>query len=441
MPRKFYITTMGCQMNEYDSDYLSQLLLQDRFEASRRPEDADLIMINTCTVRRKAEQKAYSLLGRMVSIKRKRPDTIIGLVGCIAQQEGAQLLERFPGLDFVLGTREIGRIGEVLDQVEGTGERIAATDLNKTSLPSGHLPGYFAGKVKGYLSIMEGCDNFCSYCIVPYVRGREVSRPPKEILSEAKSLVSQGVKEITLLGQNVNSYRPEEDDSFGFPSLLRELEEVDGLRRIRFTTSHPKDLSDDLIRCFRELRKLCPHIHLPVQSGSNRVLKLMNRGYTREKYAELIQRLRDARPDIAVTSDIIVGFPGESDEDFHLTLDLIRKIQFDSIYSFKYSDRKGTPAASLGHKVSEEIKAKRLSTLQALQKSITLSKNKLLEGKEVEVLVEGPSKRGRQLTGRTDTNKVVNFNHHTGSLGELVKVKIKRSFANSLRGEISSTRA
>lgn len=439
MPRKFYVTTMGCQMNEYDSDYLSQLLLQDRFEVSERPEDADLIMINTCTVRKKAEQKAYSLLGRMVSIKRRRPDIIIGLMGCIAQQEGAQLLERFPELDFVLGTREIGRIREVLDRVEGTGKRIAATGLDKIYMPSQHLPGYFAGKVKSYLSIMEGCDNFCSYCIVPYVRGREVSRPPKEILDEANSLVSQGVREITLLGQNVNSYRSEEDDSFGFPSLLRELEKLDGLKRIRFTTSHPKDLSNDLIRCFGELEKLCPHIHLPVQAGSNRVLKLMNRGYTRERYAELIKKLRDVRPDIAVTSDVIVGFPGESDEDFHLTLDLIRKIQFDNIYSFKYSDREGTPAASLDRKVSEEMKAKRLSSLQALQKGITLEKNKLLEGTEVEVLVEGPSKRGNQLTGRTDTNKVVNFNFADGILGELVKVKIKRSFANSLRGEISRT--
>jgi len=437
LERTLYIATMGCQMNEYDSDHVTQLLLKREFKVTESPEEADLIMINTCTVRNKAEQKAYSLLGRMVSLKRKRPGLIIGLMGCIAQQEGSRLLDKFPGLDFVLGTREICRVREILERVEKEKQRVVATDLDDQAFPSDYVKGYFKGKVASYISIMEGCNNFCSYCIVPYVRGREVSRPLEDIVNEAKTLVSQGVKEITLLGQNVNSYRAGPNEAVSFPKLLRTLNGLQGLMRIRFTTSHPKDLSEGLIKCFGELEKLCPHIHLPVQAGSNRILKMMNRGYSRERYMELVHKLREVRPGIAITSDVIVGFPGESDEDFDLTLDLIRKIEFDSIYSFKYSDRKGTPAAALGGKVPEETKSARLFTLQTLQKQITLKKNKLLEGKEVEVLVEGPSKKGGQFTGRTETNKIVNFYSDNNIIGRFVKVRIKCAFANSLRGEIA----
>jgi len=436
LARTLYIGTMGCQMNEYDSDHVTQLLLKRGFKVTGRPEEADLIMINTCTVRNKAEQKAYSLLGRMVSLKTKRPGLIIGLMGCVAQQEGPGLLDKFPGLDFVLGTREICRIPEILERVEKGKQRVVATDLDEQIFPSDYVRGYFSGKVTGYISIMEGCNNFCSYCIVPYVRGREVSRPLEGVVNEARALVSQGVKEITLLGQNVNSYRAGENGVVSFPALLRALNDLQGLGRIRFTTSHPKDLSAELIRCFGELEKLCPHIHLPVQAGSNPILKMMNRGYSRERYMELVDRLREVRPGIAITSDVIVGFPGESDEDFHLTLDLVRKIEFDNIYSFKYSDRKGTPAAALGGKVPEETKSARLFTLQTLQKQITLKKNRLLEGKEVVVLVEGPSKKGGQLTGRTDTNQIVNFSSDNNIKGSFVKVLIKCAFANSLRGEI-----
>jgi len=424
---------MGCQMNEYDSDYLGQVLVNSNFLPTDNPKNADLILINTCTVRAKAEQKAFSLLGRMISLKKRRPNLILGLTGCIAQQEGPNLMKRFPELDLVLGTREIGRIEELLERLYAGREKIVATDIDLKPPSPIESNGYFKGRVKSYISIMEGCNNFCSYCIVPYVRGREVSRPPEEILREAEYLISQGVKEITLLGQNVNSYLWEK--GFRFPFLLGKLSQIDGLARMRFTTSHPKDLSDNLIRCFGELNNLCPHIHLPLQAGSNKILKLMNRGYTREKYMELVNKLREARPDIAITSDVMVGFPQESDEDFQRTLDLMRKIGFDSLYSFKYSDRKGTLAEEMHGKIGEAEKSSRLTALQQLQKDITLKKNTRLEGTEVEILVEGQSKRGGQLTGRTGTNKIVNFTHNNSMIGDLIKVRIKRSCANSLWGE------
>jgi tRNA-2-methylthio-N6-dimethylallyladenosine synthase len=428
---------MGCQMNEYDSDYLAQVLVNSNFLPTDNPNNADLILINTCTVRAKAEQKAFSLLGRMISLKRRNPDLIVGIAGCIAQQEGANLIQRFPELDLVLGTREIGSIEELLERLVSKREKIVATDIALgPPSPLGN-DGYFRGRVKSYISIMEGCDNFCSYCIVPYVRGREVSRAPDEILGETEHLISQGVKEVTLLGQNVNSYLWGKKDVFSFPSLLREMSKLRGLARIRFTTSHPKDLSDDLIHCFGELENLCPHIHLPLQAGSNKILHLMNRGYTREKYLELAEKLRKTRPDMAISSDVMVGFPWESDEDFQLTLDLIREIEFDSLYSFKYSDRKGTLAEEMDGKISEAEKSSRLTALQQLQKAITLKKNKRLEGRKVEILVEGESKKGGQLTGRTPTNKIVNFSNNNSIIGEIVKVTIKRAFVNSLYGDLS----
>jgi len=434
LSRRYYIATMGCQMNEYDSDYLGQLLLASGYVNTSDPLGADLIIVNTCAVREKAEQKAFSLLGRLVILKRKNPHLIIGMMGCIAQKDGAGLFKRFPDLDFVMGTREIERIHEILETKETTGERIIATDLDTKPLLSYHHEGYFKGRVKGYISIMQGCNNFCSYCIVPYVRGREFSLPPGKIISEAENLVSQGVKEITLLGQNVNSYYSEQESGVDFPGLLRRVNRIDGLKRIRFTTSHPKDLSEKLIRCFGELEKLCPHIHLPFQSGSDRILKRMNRGYTREKYIGLIQRLREVQENVAVTSDVIVGFPGETIKDFQMTLDLIQKIGFDNLFSFIYSDRMGTAAARMADKLDDEEKSSRLALLQKTQQGITLAKNKLLAGHEVEVLVEGLSKRKTQLTGRTDTNKVVNFVSHSNEPGDLVNVMIEDAFVNSLRG-------
>ncbi len=434
MPRYYHIKTIGCQMNKYDSDYVGQHLQHLGLYPINNPEKADVVLINTCTVREKAQQKAFSTLGRMITLKRRQPALILGIMGCIAQQEGSNLIKRFPDLDIVLGTRERDRIHEALDKVTGNRAKIVATNITRKTSYAIHHKEFFSGRVTSPISIMEGCDNFCSYCVVPYVRGREISRSPQEIFEEAENLVKHGVKEITLLGQNVNSYFWAEDGGIRFSDLLQRLNALDGLLRIRFTTSHPKDLSDELIRCFQDLEYLCPHIHLPFQAGANRILKMMNRGYTRERYMELIKKLRAERSDIAITSDVMVGFPGESEEDFKKTLDLMQKIEFDNTFSFKYSDRKGTAAEKLECKIDEEQKAFRLMTLQKLQKKITLKKNKHLEGAVVEVLVEGKSKKGEQLTGRTGTNKIVNFNCENNIIGKLVEVKIDNAFANSLQG-------
>ncbi|MBW1804250.1 MAG: tRNA (N6-isopentenyl adenosine(37)-C2)-methylthiotransferase MiaB, partial [Deltaproteobacteria bacterium] len=372
-------------------------------------------------------------LGRMVSLKKRKPSLILGIMGCIAQQEGSGLMNRFPELDMVVGTRDIDRIIESLEELKKGHVKIVATDINGSPPASVKRKGYFKGRVTSFLSIMEGCNNFCSYCVVPYVRGREVSRPHEDIIREVKDLIRDGVKEITLLGQNVNSYCSRSGVTFA--RLLGMLDEIEGLSRIRFTTSHPKDLSDELIRAFVEIGKLCPHIHLPVQSGSDRILKRMKRAYTREKYMRLVRELRDVRPGIAVTSDIIVGFPGESEEDYQLTLDLIKKIEFDNLFSFKYSDRKGTAAEKMDDKVDEQEKSRRLAKIQDSQKAITLKKNKKLKGTIQEILVEGRSKKGGQMSGRTGTNKVVNFECDNSMLGSLVNVKIKHVFVNSLRGE------
>jgi tRNA-2-methylthio-N6-dimethylallyladenosine synthase len=311
-----------------------------------------------------------------------------------------------------------------------------ATDLSQLPSPGLSPNGYFKGRVKANVSIMEGCDNYCSYCIVPYVRGREMSRRPRDIMKEVEGLVSQGVKEVTLLGQNVNSYYSEEGSGIDFPKLIRMIGGIKGLIRMRFTTSHPKDVSKDLFRAFSNIENLCPHIHLPFQAGSNRVLKLMNRGYSRDSYMALAKRFREIRKDFALTSDVMVGFPGETEEDFKKTLDLIEKIEFDNLFSFKYSDRKGTRASQMENKVGEREKSNRLKILQEMQKIITLGRNKDLEGKIKEVLIEGKSKRKTELTGRTGTNKIVNFTSDIHKVGELVNVKIKHGFINSLQGEI-----
>jgi tRNA-2-methylthio-N6-dimethylallyladenosine synthase len=437
LSRFFHISTMGCQMNEYDSDYLGQVLVSSNYLPTDNPKQADVILINTCTVRAKAAQKAFSLLGRMVPLKKRNPEMILGITGCLAQQEGSSLMQRFPDLDLVLGTRKKDRFESFLNRILTSREKIVAVDMDSPLVSPLQNNGYFRGRIKSFISVMEGCNNFCSYCIVPYVRGREVSRPPEEILYEARHLVSQGIQEITLLGQNVNSYKW--DKAYRFSSLLREMNEIKGLTRIRFTTSHPKDLSDDLINLFAELENLCPHIHLPFQAGSNKVLKLMNRRYVRERYIELIGKLRQVRPEIAITSDVMVGFPQESDEDFQMTLDLIEKIEFDNLYSFKYSDRKGTLAERMEGKVGDPEKSFRLKTLQRLQNRISLSKNQMLKGAQLEVLVEGYSKRSGQLTGRTPSNKVVNFTNNNNLIGRLVNVEIQHASANSLKGKVTNT--
>ncbi|PKN61645.1 MAG: tRNA (N6-isopentenyl adenosine(37)-C2)-methylthiotransferase MiaB [Deltaproteobacteria bacterium HGW-Deltaproteobacteria-15] len=426
---------MGCQMNEYDSDLVAQLLLSMGYLPTSDPLEADLILINTCAVRARAEQKAVSILGRVLKQKRRTPDLKVGLMGCVAQQRGGDLFKRFPELDLVLGTREVSRIREHIHSSESR-SRVLATELNLQPPASPNASGYFRSRFTAFISIMEGCNNFCTYCVVPFTRGREASRSPDDIVEEAKHLVTEGVREITLLGQNVNSYSyGKEEGQCRFPLLLRKLSSLKELLRLRFTTSHPKDLSDDLIRCFVEIPNLCRHIHLPFQSGSNRILKRMNRGYTREQYIDRVRDLRQAVPSIAITSDVMVGFPGETEDEFMETLDLIRQIEFDNLYSFKYSDRNKTRSSTMSGKIDEWEKSRRLGLLQKTQKEITIRKNKSFKGAVVEVLAEGLSRKGDQLTGKTEGSKIVNFKSDSQLLGHIVKVLIKESSANSLRGE------
>lgn len=436
MSKRVYIETYGCQMNEHDSEQMLRLLERSHYVETHEPRDADLILINTCSVREKPEQKVYSALGRFKKLKEKR-GTIIGVAGCVAQQEGQRLLNRIPYLDLVIGTHAIPLIPEMLARVEASGEKVCETDFDPGGkhldpfLPQGQLSA-----VKSYVTIMQGCNHFCSYCIVPYVRGEERSRPSQEIVREVRHLAERGVREVCLLGQNVNAYGRGLEEEVDFPKLLSKLNGIEGIERIRYTTSHPKDLSEALIQAHGNLEKLCEHIHLPFQSGSNRILQAMNRGYTRESYLEKVLRLRQVCPSIAITADVIVGFPGEEERDFEETLDLMEKVRFDDLFSFKYSLRKGTEASKFNEQVEEQTKQERLVHLQKIQKEITFQKNQALNGCMEEVLVEGFSKQNEMdVTGRTRTNKAVNFKGDVSLVGRLIPVRITQAYAHSLRGE------
>ena len=439
-------------MNVYDSEQIAMRLATLGYEQSASMDRADLIIVNTCTVRAKAEQKAFSLLGRFVRMKRNKRRLIIGVGGCMAQQEGQKILERMPCIDLVFGTQAIDRLPGMIQQIETRRCRIVDVHMDDTpNIPEFLAGPYAESQVSKFVTVMRGCDNYCAYCVVPFVRGRETSREPQSILREIQALVENGVKEVTLLGQNVNSYGKKQ--SFGtFPELLAKINEIRGLLRIRFTTSHPKDLSSDLIAVFRDLDKLCPHIHLPVQSGSNRILKRMNRKYTKEQYLDKVAKLRDTCSEIAITSDMIVGFPGETDADFEQTLGLVKTVEYDGLFAFQYSDRPRAPSVKLPHKISEPLKRARLQNLLDLQDKFTKQKNKVLVGSTQLVLTDGLSKKqvsgepqgtgkALQWTGRTNTNKIVNFfvdesPANTESLsGKLVVVRIDKAYAHSLFGK------
>jgi tRNA-2-methylthio-N6-dimethylallyladenosine synthase len=439
--KRVYIETYGCQMNEHDSERMLRLLEGFQYLDTKDPKQADLILINTCSVREKPEHKVYSALGRFKHLKEERK-VIIGVAGCVAQQEGDKLFDRVPYLDMVIGTHAIPMLPQLLQRIEVSGERVCETSFGQNGrYLKAILPPTPLDKVKSYVTIMQGCNHFCSFCIVPYVRWREQSRPSREIIEEVKHLAKMGVKEICLLGQNVNGYGKGLEGEVSFSELLHRINEIEGIYRIRFTTSHPKDLSEELIQSFSKLGKLCEHIHLPFQSGSDRILKAMHRGYTKESYLEKIDRLKGVFPSIAVTADVIVGFPGEEEKDFEETLDLLQKVRFDDLYSFKYSPRKGTKAAQFQDKVEEKVKQGRLSMLQEIQKGITLQKNQALEGRVEEILVEGQSKQSeKDVTGRTRSNKIVNFEGDLDLVGKLVPVLITKTFAHSLRGEILSSK-
>ncbi len=450
-PKRLYLSTIGCQMNVYDSEQIAAGLRTVGYEQTFAPEAADLIIVNTCSVRAKAEQKAFSFLGRLAPLKRKKPGLIVGVGGCVAQQEGERILSRMPHVDLVFGTGAIRRLPRLVTKIESRRCRIVdVSTAVEASQGDYYSEGHREAGATRFVTIMRGCDNYCAYCVVPYVRGREHSRLPQSIVEEIGGLVASGTREVTLLGQNVNSYGKKEGWC-SFAELLAMVDALDGLARIRFTTSHPKDLDPELIEAFARLPKLCPHIHLPVQSGSDAILKRMNRKYTREVYLDKVRKLRDTCPEIAVTSDIIVGFPGESEADFEQTLELVRTVAFDGLFAFMYSDRAPAPAARYDGKISEAEKSGRLQSLLSLQAGFTREKNQVLVGSRQEVLVEGRGRRrfdgrsdgvsGIQWTGRTRTNKIVHFHQPEGlggvdavSVGRLVDVHIERALSHSLWG-------
>ena len=436
--KRVFIRTFGCQMNEYDSERMLALL-REEYVPCAEPKEADLILVNTCSVRKKAEEKVYGLVGRLKHLKKNRPELIIGVCGCVAQQEGERLLKRLPHVDLVLGPQAVWRLRENLARVRRGEGPVVDTAFEKDFRQPLVLPELYGERpVKAFVTIMQGCDNFCAYCVVPHTRGREISRPPEDILAEVECLVRQGVREVTLLGQNVNSYGRKEKGFPTFSELLREVAAIPGLWRVRFTTSHPKDLGEDLMRAIAEVPEVCEHLHLPVQSGSDRVLKRMNRRYTREEYLSKVRRLREICPEVALTTDIIVGFPGETEEDFLETISLLQEVCFDEIFSFKYSDRPLARSTGFEGKVPEEEKARRLSLVHRVQEEITRAINESYVGKTVEVLVEGPSPTNPSLwTGRTRTNHVVNFSGPPGLKGRLVHVLIEGCGQHSLRGRVT----
>jgi tRNA-2-methylthio-N6-dimethylallyladenosine synthase len=448
-----HINTIGCQMNVYDSEQIAAHMAQLGYQQTSSPQAADLIIVNTCTIREKAEQKAYSFIGRLARLKRKKSHLIIGIGGCVAQQEGEKILDRLPFVDIVFGTQAIHRLPLLIRQIEKKRCQIVDIEMAADTQATEPIIGlHRETSVSRFVTIMRGCDNYCSYCVVPFVRGRETSRQPDKIIQEIRTLIDNGVKEVTLLGQNVNSYGKKEG-LCSFPELLARIDELEGLLRLRFTTSHPKDLKGNLIRSFKGLNKLCHHIHLPVQSGSNKILKQMNRKYTRELYLDKVLKLRDTCSDIAVTSDIIVGFPGETEADFEDTLDLIKTVEYDGLFAFQYSDRPTSPSVHFPDKVSDSQKKDRLQILLAMQDAITRKKNQALVGSIQEILAEGFSKKeisgksanGRQLAqwmGRTSTNNIVNFYHDHDApdsgqaySGKLINVRIEKAFSHSLWGK------
>jgi len=437
-PRYLYIRTFGCQMNEYDSLRVERLLAPLGYVPVQEIENADVIFLNTCAVREKAEQKVFSFIGRLRKLKRNKPHLKIIAGGCVAQQLGRKLLDRFEHLDMVLGTRGVASVAEVLDRVREEGVRIAwVPDEDGPDEAEAGREIFSEGSLIAPVTIMQGCNNFCTYCIVPYVRGRERSRPAAGIIREIRCLEEAGVREVLLLGQNVNSYGRGLDEQITFVDLIRRIADETGVLRIRFTTSHPKDLTEGLIRCFGEVDRLCKHLHLPVQSGSDRILARMNRGYTAAHYLEKIYRLREICPEIAITSDVIVGFPGETEEDFRQTMDLLDKVRFDNLFSFRYSDRPNAAAVSFSGKVEPETGLRRLVELQEVQAGITLQKNLDEVGRVREVLAEGPSKASNgQITGRTTQNRIVNFEAPSSVIGKTVQVKIEGAYSHSLKGNI-----
>lgn len=442
--KKYNIITFGCQMNEHDSETISGMLQEKGCIEVLSKEDSDITVINTCSIRENADKRFFGTLGQLKKIKEKNPEFIACVCGCMMQQQHIidTVKSKYPWVDIIFGTHNIHRFPELLEKVCAEKEKTAEILEDSDSIVEG-LPAKRLYRHKSFVNIMYGCNNFCTYCIVPYTRGREKSRQPENILDEVRSLVADGVKEVTLLGQNVNSYKgvSSEGDVYDFADLIYMLDEVDGLERIRFMTSHPKDLSDKLIQAYVDCRKLCNYIHLPVQSGSSSVLKRMNRKYTREQYLELAAKLRRAVPDITMSTDIIVGFPGETEEDFQETLSLVREVKYDSAFTFLYSVRKGTPAAEYEDQIPEDVKHERFNRLVDAVNEESMRKNAAYKGRVEKVLVEGVSKKNDEtLTGRTEGFKLVDFEGDKELIGSMVDVEITEGKTFSLTGRIIKNR-
>jgi tRNA-2-methylthio-N6-dimethylallyladenosine synthase len=438
--KKLFIKTFGCQMNEYDSDKMADVLgTSEGVERTTNPEEADIILFNTCSVREKAQEKVFSDLGRVKHLKKLNPDLIIGVGGCVASQEGKAIVDRAPYVDVVFGPQTLHRLPQLISQRRSSQRSqvdISFPEIEKfDNLPLAKNTGATA-----FVSIMEGCSKYCSFCVVPYTRGEEISRPFEDVLTEIADLADQGVREINLLGQNVNAYRGKMGDTAeiaDFALLLEYVSEVPGIERIRFTTSHPKEFSPRLIETYARLPKLVDHLHLPVQAGSDRILAAMKRGYTALEYKSIIRKLREIRPNISMSSDFIVGFPGETEADFEKTMDLINSVGFDTSFSFVYSPRPGTPAADLEDGVDQPTKLKRLARLQKTIQDNATRISQSMVGTRQKVLVEGPSRKDlAELAGRTENNRVVNFSGQQRMVGQVVEIEIVEAYPNSLRGRV-----
>ncbi len=444
MSKKLYIKTMGCQMNEYDSDKMADVLRESHgYELTDTVGDADLLLVNTCSIRDKAAEKVFSQLGRWRALKEKNPDIRIGVGGCVASQEGEGIIDRAPYVDIVFGPQTLHRLPAMIDDVAKTGNPvvdISFPEIEKFDC----LPEPRADGPTAFVSAMEGCSKYCSFCVVPYTRGEEVSRPFDDVIAEVASLAAQGVREVNLLGQNVNAYRgPMFDGQIAdLATLIYYVAEIDGIERIRFTTSHPVEFTDSLIQAYAEVPKLVSYLHLPVQHGSDRILAAMKRGHTVLEYKQKIRKLRQARPDISLSSDFIIGFPGETDRDFEALMNLVAEMGFDQSFSFIYSRRPGTPAASLADDTSMDVKKQRLQVLQARISRQAMAISRSMVGTTQRVLVERLSKKSaRQVSGRTENNRWVNFDGDLSCIGQFVDVVITEALPNSLRGRLAKKRA
>ena len=440
MNKLYHIMTFGCQMNEHDSEIMAGMLEEMGYSETQKRAEADIILINTCSIRENADKRFFGSLGQLKRLHREKPEMIVGVCGCMMQQQHIidAIRKKYSWVDLVFGTHNIHELPELITGILNDRQKVVSVWSEHRGIFEG-LPSKRRYPFKAFVNITYGCNNFCTYCIVPYTRGRERSRLPEDILKEVRELAADGVKEVMLLGQNVNSYGLADGFEMDFADLIYAINEIEGIERIRFMTSHPKDLSDKLIGAYRDCEKLACHIHLPVQAGSNRVLKRMNRKYTRESYLELIRKLREATDgQIAITTDIIVGFPGETEEDFEETLSLMAEVQYDSAFTFLYSPRPGTPAAEYDDQIPEEVKHERFNRMREVLDAGMADNNAVYEGRIEKVLVEGPSRKNKKtLTGRTESMKIVNFVGTPEMVGRIVKVKITEAKTYSLEGEVT----